>query len=138
MGRLVFWIIVLLVVAACSTTKTAIKVEQSSNETSEPDSIEYALETFDAKFESWYQMQKSPARYRSQSYYEYWNRLYVSEWNYKSSRGYRNAFFEPIIGYNPHEDYGFELNHELFHYFQYVEKVLGIQILTAGPKAGIL
>ena len=47
----------------------------------------------------------------------------------------KNSFFEPIIGYNPEVDYGFELNHKLFYYFQYVENVLKIRIMEGGPKA---
>ena len=46
----------------------------------------------------------------------------------------KSSFFEPIIGYDPTVDYGFELNHKLFYYFQYVENVLKIQIMPGGPK----
>jgi len=34
-------------------------------------------------------------------------------------------------------DYGIEINHELFYYFQYVEQVLKIQIMPGGPRAVI-
>lgn len=128
----------MLIVAACSTQKSAIKVESNSNDVIADDSIEYSIETFDARFESWYLLHNSPARYRQQSYYEYWNRQYVSAWNAHSYSGYRSSFFESIIGYEPNVDYGFELNHELFHYFQYVEKVLKIGIMPGSPRAGIL
>ena len=47
----------------------------------------------------------------------------------------KSSFFEPIIGYEPTVDYGFDLNHELFYYFQYVENVLKIQIMPGGSKA---
>ena len=138
MRRVLLWIGVMLIVAACSTQKSAIKVESNPDETIAEDSIEYSIETFDAKFESWYLLQNSPARYHSQSYYESWNRQYVSAWNAHSYSGYRSSFFEPIIGYEPNVDYGFELNHELFHYFQYVERVLKIEIMPGSPRAGIL
>lgn len=132
MYRLILWIGILVVVAACSTQKGVVKVEVE-NEITE-DSVEYAIETFDGKFESWYLMQKSPARYRSLEYYENWNRQYVSEWNYRAMSGRAGSFFEPIVGYDPTEEYGFNLNHELFHYFQYVENVLKIPILPNSPK----
>ncbi len=41
--------------------------------------------------------------------------------------------FQTIIGYEPGEDYGFELNNKLFYYFQYVEQVLRIPILDHRP-----
>ncbi len=118
---------------ACSTPKGIVKVEKSEPVTA-VDSVEYGVETFDAKFETWYEINKSPATYRSQSYYESWNRQYVSAWNYKANTMSRNSFFEPIIGYDPTEDYGFEVNHKMFYYFQYVENVLKIQIMPGGPK----
>jgi hypothetical protein len=125
---------ILLVVFACSTQKKSITVNQSEQNATEQDSVEYGIETFDAKFETWYQLQNNPSQYRSQSYYESWNKQYVSAWNNKALTS-RNRFFEPIVGYNPSEDYGFELNHELFYYFQYVENVLKIKIMPQGPKA---
>ena len=138
MKRLLIWIGVLLIVVACSTQKGTVKVESVSNDLMEEDSVEYSVETFDAQFESWYLQHNSPARYRSQSYYEGWNRQYVTAWNSHVTSGYHSYFFEPIIGYDPNVDYGFELNHELFYYFQYVERVLKIEIMPGSPKAGIL
>lgn len=134
MRQLLFGVGVLLIIISCSTQKGAVKVERSANETVVSDSMEYGMETFDAKFESWYLMYKSPALYRSQSYYENWNKQYVTAWNIKAMDGRKNSFFETIIGYDPNVDYGFELNHELFHYFQYVEQVLKIKIIQGGPR----
>jgi hypothetical protein len=134
MKKLILWAGILLLIAACSTPKGIVKVKSIAEETtSEDDSLEYSLETFDSRFETWYMMHGGPASYRSQSYYETWNRQYVSEWNYKATTG-RNSFFEPIIGYEPTVDYGFELNHKLFYYFMYVERELKIQVLPNGPN----
>ena len=136
MKKILFGIIALLFVWACSTQKGAVKVINIDVEEIAEDSVEYDIETFDARFETWYQMHNSPARYRSQQYYESWNKQYVNAWNINAMTGKRNNFFEPIIGYDPTIDYGFELNHELFHYFQYVEHVLKIQIISGGgPRA---
>jgi len=104
-------------------------------ETAAEDSLEYELETFDSKFETWYILHNSPSQYRSQEYYENWNRRYVAAWNYNSSQPGKKWFFEPVMGYYPNIDYGFEVNHKLFYYFQYVEKVLKIEIMPGGPKS---
>jgi len=133
MKQLYIFLTFLLFIWACSTPKGIVKVEKSEPK-AEVDSFEYALETFDAKFESWYAMHNSPALYRSLEYYENWNRQYVHAWNYNATQMGKNSFFEPIVGYKENEKYGFEINHELFYYFQYVENVLKIEIMPGGPK----
>ena len=135
MKQNLFWLGIILLIAACSTQKGLVTVKSNIGESSVEDSLEYALETFDGRFESWYQLHNSPAMYRSQQYYENWNRQYVSAWNYNAMSGRKNSFFEPIVGYEFNVDYGIEINHELFYYFQYVEQVLKIQIMPGGPKA---
>lgn len=139
MKKTMLWIIALIFVAACSTQKRAVKVvsheeNKVAQDTAAKDSVEYDLETFDGKFETWYQLHDSPALYRSQSYYENWNRQYVAAWNANAMDPRKSWFFDPIVGYDPTVDYGFELNHELFYYFQYVEHVLKIQIMPGGPR----
>ena len=136
MKQILFWMGTILLIVACSAQKGLVEVKSNNEESIVADSLEYDLETFDGRFETWYQLQKSPAMYRSQQYYENWNRQYVSAWNYNAMSGRRKSFFEPIIGYEYTVDYGFELNHELFHYFQYVEHILKIQIMQGGPRAG--
>ena len=130
-----FWLGIILLMAACSTQKGLVTVKSNIAESSVEDSLEYHLETFDGKFESWYQLHNSQSMYRSQQYYENWNRQYVSAWNFNAMSERKNSFFEPIIGYEYTVDYGFEINHELFYYFQYVEHVLKIQIMPCGPNA---
>ncbi|MBN1822432.1 MAG: hypothetical protein JW833_17050, partial [Prolixibacteraceae bacterium] len=99
------------------------------------DTTEYELITFDGKFEAWYSMNDSPAMYRSKEYYESWNKRYVTAWNIKNSQ---DPFFEPIVGYDYTVDYGFELNHRLFYYFQYVERVLKKTIISgAKPQVAL-
>lgn len=133
MRKIFYLFIVVTFFAACSGPKSAVKIEPNGNETTQKDSVEYELIVFDSGFETWYLFQNSPARYRSQQYYENWNHQYVSEWNYLASQSRRKSFFEPIIGYEQGVDYGFELNHKLFYYFQYVEHVLQIPILLNRP-----
>ena len=128
--------IITLFAIACSTQKGVVKNKNGDDEKVAQDSLEYDMETFDAKFESWYLLHNSPAKYRSLEYYENWNKQYVSVWNNKA-RTTRNDFFESIVGYDPNEEYGFELNHKLFYYFQYVENVLKIKIMPAGPKVAL-
>jgi hypothetical protein len=136
MSRIIFWGMLLLVLAACVSKKGSVKITSAEIENQEADSLEYELVTFDSRFEVWYEMKDSPALYRSLGYYENWNRQYVSAWNTNSLHPGNRIFYEPVIGYEPNVDYGLELNHRLFYYFQYVENVLKIPILAGrGPKA---
>lgn len=135
--KIIFWVAgILIAIWACTPQKGIIRVNSLDGEKTETedDSITYELETFDTKFETWYLLHKSPANYRSQSYYENWNRQYVTAWNLNAMDPRKSWFFEMVIGYDPTVDYGFDLNHELFYYFQYVEKVLKIQIMSNGPN----
>lgn len=124
----------IIFIFSCSVKKQTVKIEGTNSGVADQDSVEYALETFDQKFETWYMLHNSPSQYRSQQYYEGWNRQYVSAWNYHATDPRRSSFFEPIVGYEATVDYGFELNHKLFYYFQYVENVLKIEIITGGPN----
>jgi hypothetical protein len=133
MKSLLYLPLVLLIFWACKGTKEIGKVEITEPE-AVVDSVEYGVETFDAKFESWYALHNSPSTYRSLEYYENWNKQYVQAWNLKATSGGKNSFFQPIVGYDPKEKYGFEVNHKLFHYFQYVENVLKIEIMPGGPR----
>lgn len=135
MKKIIFWIGLILILVACSTKRNIVEIKNRTVEIAAEDSLEYQLETFDHRFETWYLLHNSSSQYRSRSYYEGWNRQYVSAWNDNAMNSRKNSFFETIIGYEPTVDYGFELNHKLFYYFQYVERVLKIQIMPGGPKA---
>jgi len=124
---------ILFIFWACSGPKEVVKVEEEEP-VSTMDSVTYAMETFDAKFESWYKLHKTPATYRTQKYYENWNKKYVKAWNIKATQSGNNSFFAPIAGYNHKKNYGFDMNHKLFYYFQYVENVLKFEIMPDSPK----
>ncbi len=135
MKNIVYWIIILVFAAACSSQKEVVKIKDNGTEVEEKDSLEFELEVLDPKFDTWYTLHDSPAQYRSQSYYENWNHQYVNAWNANALDPRKSKFFEPIVGYDPTQDYGFELNHKLFYYFLYVENVLNIEIMPGGPKS---
>src|SRR5690606_41757469 len=63
-------------------------------------------------FDSFLMMQPS-AEFHSQGYYESWNRQYVLEWNNRHRNPFRYGdFYQTEIHYDPHEDYGLELNYQ--------------------------
>ena len=133
MKSIVALILLFLFIYACSSKKQVSQNASTEIQSSGTDSTEYDVEMFDSKFESWYLRYNTPSTYRLQSYYESWNRQYVTMWNSKANSSIGNFPFDPVIGYEPNQDYGFELNHKLFHYFMYVENVLKIKIMPGGP-----
>ncbi len=133
-SKALFYILALMMtMVACSGLKGVVAIEPDGEATLPEDSISYELIVLDPGFESWYMLHGTPTKYRSQSYYESWNHQYVNEWNYNASLSRKRSFFQPIHGYELGVDYGFELNHKLFYYFQYVEQVLKIPILPNRP-----
>ncbi|HHX31492.1 MAG TPA: hypothetical protein GX712_02745 [Bacteroidales bacterium] len=135
MKNILMLIVVILLIWGCSGPKGVVSLEPNNGDVATVDSIEYELIVMDTGFETWYLLQDSPTHYRSQQYYEGWNRQYVSAWNAYANQPSRRSFFQSIIGYESNVDYGFELNHKLFYYFQYVEKVLKIPILPNSPMS---
>ena len=91
------------------------------------DSTEYELLIFDIGFETWFATRNMPAMARSNVYYQNWNHRYVIEWNQKHTQGH--PYFENFIYYDPFEDYGFDINYKLYHYFQFVEEKTGIVLV---------
>lgn len=126
-------IVLLAVFAACSTPKNIQLKEVAEND--EKDSVSYELIVLDPGFESWFITYSKPSWYHSQSYYENWNQQYVNAWNYHSIWRRNSQLLEGQINYEPRIDYGLEINHKLFYYFQYVERVLKIPIIENGPRA---
>jgi hypothetical protein len=136
MKQLIVFVGLIFIIASCLSQKTVVNGSKGIElEKLAEDSVEYDLKTFDVRFESWYLLQNNPSMYRSQQYYEFWNQQYVNEWNHNATNSQRRRFFEPIIGYDPTVDYGLALNHKLFYYFQYVENVLKIRIMSNSPRS---
>jgi hypothetical protein len=125
------------VLTACTLQKKATGFDIKSAETTPNDSTEYELIIIDPGFDSWFLIHSRPLWYHSKEYLESWNQQYVSAWNAKALSPRYSRFFESTINWDPFVDYGLEINHMLFYYFQYVEKELKINILPQGmgPKS---
>ena len=133
MKHFLFWIGFLLLIASCSSQKNVIREERNTDKEVVDKNVEYGMKTSNSKFANWYLNYKDSETYKSQHFYEDWNIKYVTAWNRKVSGSKKNKIFVSGIEYSSGIDYGFELNHELFYYFQYVEHVLRIKIMQGGP-----
>ncbi|MBN2637014.1 MAG: hypothetical protein JXR61_12145 [Prolixibacteraceae bacterium] len=140
--KIIFQLLVILfLVWSCSSQKKMMNLDpqgvdlENGGAATANDSIEYNIETFDTQFEIWYQAHNSETSYHSLNYYEQWNRQYVAAWNENATDPRKGNFFELIVGYDPETKYSLELNHKLFYYFQYVENVLKVKIMSYSPKS---
>ncbi len=139
-AALLLTLIVGVSLTGCKTAKKAASPAQQppnvklvkNNAEEEKDSVEYELIVLDPKFESWLATQP-PATFYSQQYYETWNQQYVTEWNHRHNNPLRyGSFYETYIEYDPHIDYGLELNYRLYSYFRFIEDEYGIVLV---PRA---
>lgn len=134
--KYLFIILFALLFAGCAT-QHHIQIKQDKNTEAavqDTDSTSYELVVLDPGFDSWYLVNSKPSWYHSQSYYEYWNQRYVQAWNYEYRGGHYSKVLDSYIDYDANTDYGLELNHKLFYYFQYVVHQLHIPLISDGPK----
>lgn len=86
---------------------------------------EYELTIIDTGFQTWFASYAKPINYYSESYYESQNRRYVTSWNELYQKTGGAGPFGNYVDYRFTEDYGLELNYELFWYFKYIETQYG-------------
>jgi hypothetical protein len=121
--------ILLLVILGCNTKKPAVtssdKVLPTQNDTIRiaNDELQYEVIIIDPGFSSWLVSRAYPRWYHSQSYLENKNRMYVSEWNRRvlQPQQYSPNLYEMTIDYQPHIDYGYEVNYLIYNYMIYFQ-----------------
>lgn len=105
--------------------RTAQQVRIAENIVPVEKDEEYELLILDPGFESWFAAHARPIGFYSLTYYEAQNRKYVSSWNELFYRYEGRGPFENPINYDYTKEYGWELNYQLYWYFQYIESLYG-------------
>lgn len=124
-------VIVLLLILAFSCSIISTDNNKKTNiELVDQESDEYELLIFDTGFDSWFITRNIIANSHSNSYYQNWNYIYVSEWNDRFYKG--DPDFENRIEYYIHEQYDLELNYTLYNYFLYIEEKLNTTLVYRG------
>jgi len=132
MKKTVFVItIILIVFQTVGFSQKKREREKVKPDTTAVDSLEYKLIVFDPGFESWLATKPSKDFY-SKTYYESKNWMYVQEWNHRYHTFNRRGLYETFIDYNPHTDYGIELNYRLYYYFKYFEETNRVRLINSG------
>lgn len=90
---------------------------------------EHELIIIDPGFSTWFITHGRSVNYYAPQFYETWNQQYVAAWNARVNQQLQardpNYPFINRIDYDPNENYGVELNHELFWYFRYIQSLYG-------------
>ncbi len=87
------------------------------------DKLEYEIIIIEPGFNFWLESRAKPEGYYSQQFLENRNRIYVTEWNNRvlNPSRYNPNLYEMQIDYQPHIDYGYEVNYKLYNYFIYFQ-----------------
>jgi len=118
----------------CKSTKDAVIVseqekmafEQTQGDTIEisSDKTEYEILIIEPGFNFWLLSIAKPEGYYSQSFLETRNQILVSNWNQRVMQPiqFNPNLYEMRINYEPHIDYGYEVNYKLYNYFIYFQR----------------
>ena len=122
--------LITIMVWACSPT-----LQKSTSQKEKPvrianDSLEYEIIILDPGFNTYLNSIARPIGYYSQSYLENWNRIYVTNWNYRfrNPTTFNRQIYQNLIDYQFNEDYGLDVNFKLFNYFQFAQRKYGINL----------
>ena len=120
--KLIYFIgIVAIMALSCSPARQAAKTSEVQLQQSK-ESTEYELIISDAKFDSWYQLNFTKTKDHSNEYYHTKNIIAAINWDEYFRTGKYTEVVDSYLNYQPHIDYGIELNRRLFWYFKYVQE----------------
>jgi len=131
MKNLISIILVSIFIFNCRTPKpTASKTDEKFEALKESDTVkiandelEYEIIIIEPGFNFWVASRAQQRGFYSQSYLENRNRIYVIEWNQRvlNPQRFNPNLYEMQINYDPHIDYGYEVNYLLYNYFIYFQ-----------------
>ncbi|MGA9639060.1 DUF6146 family protein [Flavobacterium sp.] len=132
-----FFILFIIALISCTGSKSLVQhpntnITQGDTIRIANDSLEYEVIIIDSGFNSWLTSRAFPRNYHTQAYLENKNLFYVNEWNNRvlQPQRYSPRLYEMTINYDPHINYGYEVNYLIYNYmifFQntYKQKLYG-------------
>jgi hypothetical protein len=127
MKPIYFFGMLVILAVACSPAKQAMKTSAVVSPIN-TDSTQYDLIINDINFDTWYQLNYSESKDRTNEYYHSKNIVAVGNWNdYYRSGKYINVI-DSYIDYQPQIDYGIDVNRKLYWYFKFVHDYYGVKM----------
>jgi hypothetical protein len=130
MKNFIYIVFILLIIVACSTTKTNSVTAEKPKATVSSDTVkikneelEYEVIIIEPGFNFWLESTAFPRGYYTQSYMENKNNIYVLEWNNRvlQPQTYSPNLYEMTINYQPSINYGYEVNYLIYNYMIYFQ-----------------
>jgi len=124
----------IFLILGCSAPKQALDISKEEKALFKSDSeqaveitdeeTEYEIIIIEPGFHGWLNSMARPEGYYSQSFLEGRNAIMVTTWNQRVMQptAYRSDLYEMQIDYDPHIDYGYEVNYKLYNYFIYFQR----------------
>lgn len=136
MKKLVFTLLVIAIVVACTTAKSNVtavdKKEIAKDDTIRiaNDALEYEIIITDPGFSTYLASVARPRSYYNQAYLENRNLFFVSEYNRRVLEPFRYNpnLYEMRIDYQSNIDYGYEVNYLLYNYFMFFQQTYRQQL----------
>lgn len=129
-----FAIISFLIFSCGTPNNTVVK---NNDQKEEPvrivnDSLEYEILIFDIGFNNYLNNIARPMGFYEQSFLEARNIVYVTEWNIRAMNPTRfnPNIYENVIDYQPHINYGMEVNYKLYNYFQFAQRKYNMRLAS--------
>ena len=123
-----FSVIIIIALISCTGNKTL--VSNKNNITTQSDTIriandelEYEVIIIDPGYSNWLASRALPRNYHTQAYLESKNLFYITEWNNRvlQPQRYNPNLYEMTINYDPHINYGYEVNYLIYNYMIYFQ-----------------
>lgn len=130
MGKWIAFFFGLILFFSCQSTKDKARVAKAEQieETQdtiqiENDELEYEITIIEIGFNAWLATQL-PITHFSDNVLAMRNKEYVFEWNQRAANPsrYNPNLYNQFIDYEPHIDYGIEVNYMLFMYFEFFQQ----------------
>ncbi len=142
MKRLFYLFTLIILTLNCTSSKNAVSNTDLKNIPKEDivtianDDIEYEITIIEPGFNAWLRSIARPKGYYSQKYMETHNWNFVQEWNNRvlNPQQFNPSIYELQIDYQPHIDYGYDVNYKLFNYFIYFQLTYNQQLSTYVPR----
>jgi len=97
---------------------------------------EYEILIIEPGFNIWLRTIARPEGFYSQRFLENRNQIWVTNWNNRVNQPqlYSSRLYEMPIDYQPHIDYGYEVNYKLYNYFIYFQRKYRQRLGTFTPR----
>jgi len=129
MRNILIILVICIFAYSCNTSKQVAKSDDTISITKQDtviianEELEYEVIIIEPGFNIWVETVAKPRNFYDQAYLESRNQILIAEWNNRVLQPHRydTNLYEMQINYDPHIDYGYEVNYLIYNYFVYFQ-----------------